>query len=219
VPSKDGTVDTTTYYNTDKPAPSLEHTSTEHIDFQDPSLEHTSTENIDFQKGFWNTVQPPDHIDFQDSYLLHASIEHIDFQDPSLEHTSTEHTDFQDTYVECSQPKQALECPTTVALNAPFDSGYGSLGELVLDSKDDDAVSVHSLITNASQVNLPTEEKMNVILAFAADLCQDIGFSKYRPHERGRILASLSNLLKSFALRLEKNATSKAEHTAKEFLR
>lgn len=138
---------------------------------------------------------------------------------PYSEHTSTEHIAFQDTYVECTQPKQALKCPTTVALNAPFDSGYGSLGELVLDSKDDDIVSVQSLMTNASQVNFPAEEKKNIIVAFAADLCQDIGFSKYRPDERGRILASVSNLLKSFALRLEKNATSKAEHTAKEFLR
>jgi hypothetical protein len=123
------------------------------------------------------------------------------------------------------QPDHVVDKPASdeVAIaptNAQFDSGYGSISDpLIGMNENDDAKSIRSIITNASRVSLPLQEKEHLLSAFTSDLCQDIGFGSYGTDERNRILLHLPDLLKAFALRLEGSVTSKAEGDAKEFLR
>jgi len=116
------------------------------------------------------------------------------------------------------------DLPSAESVTAPtdtqFDSGYGSISVAALETNDeDDASSVRSIITNASRVSLPPQEKKHLVSAFTGDLCQDINFSGYRTDARNRILSRFPELLKNFSLRLEGSVKSKAERDAKEFLR
>ncbi|KAH8802569.1 hypothetical protein F5884DRAFT_887230 [Xylogone sp. PMI_703] len=102
---------------------------------------------------------------------------------------------------------------------AKYDSGIGSMPDTVSKSKeqDDDKLSIRSILTNASRVVLPPQEKEYLISAFVGDLCQDIVF-RGDLDARDRLYTSLSDLLKTFTMRLEESANSKTELDAKEFV-
>ena len=103
---------------------------------------------------------------------------------------------------------------------AKFDSGIGSMPDTLSNSKeqDDDKRSIRSIVTNASRVLLPLQEEKHLISAFVGYLCQDIVFHGDL-EALDRISTRLSDLLKTFTLRLETSANSKTEHDAKEFVR
>lgn len=103
-----------------------------------------------------------------------------------------------------------------------IDSGYGSAPDALskINSQDDDGKSIRSILTNASQVFLPPEEKENLISAFAGDLWQDISFRRDLDDEAcHRIQVRLPELLKIFTMRLGAGINSKIQHDAKEFIR
>ncbi len=103
-----------------------------------------------------------------------------------------------------------------------FDSGYGSVPDTFSKSnkEDDDNTSVRSILTNASRVFLPHEEKAHLVSAFAGDLYQDISLRRNLDDDAlDRISIRLPDLLKAFTLKLEGSINSKAEIDAKEFVR
>jgi hypothetical protein len=103
-----------------------------------------------------------------------------------------------------------------------FDSGYGSMPDTFSKSnkEEDDNMSVRSVLTNASRVFLPHEEKGHLVSAFAGDLYQDISFRRDLDDDaHDRISTRLPELLKTFTLKLERGINSKTEIDAKEFVR
>jgi hypothetical protein len=114
----------------------------------------------------------------------------------------------------------ASDVNTNGLTDSQVDSGYHSRSHgATADTNVDDTASIISIITNASRIQLPTEEKEHVISAFACDICQDVDFLEYDANARERMLTRLPDIIKSFAMRLESVVTSKQEHDAKEFLR
>lgn len=104
-------------------------------------------------------------------------------------------------------------------LEAKFDSGIGAMsGAMRSKEQDDDTMSIRPILTNASRVLLPPQEEKHLISAFANDLWQDIVF-RGELDARDRIYTHLSNLLRTFTLRLEESVNSKTESDAKEFVR
>lgn len=117
-------------------------------------------------------------------------------------------------------PMESLERHFEAYGEARFDSGIGSMSDVISKSKehDDDKSSIRSILTNGSRVLLPPQEEKHLLLAFVGDLCQDIVFGGDL-EARDRISTRLPELLKIFTLRLEENVNSKAERDAKEFVR
>ncbi|KAF2015665.1 hypothetical protein BU24DRAFT_491882 [Aaosphaeria arxii CBS 175.79] len=118
-------------------------------------------------------------------------------------------------------PNPAPDGSTMAPTDTHFDSGYHSVTDTgaKATSEIDDTMSIRSILTNASRVDLPAHEREQLTSAFAVDLCQDMKLSRYSDDARERILSRLPDLLKGFTLRLEESTTCKAERNAKEFLR
>jgi hypothetical protein len=104
--------------------------------------------------------------------------------------------------------------------NVQFDSGYGSLpaSKPRVIQQDDDTVSVRSIVTKGSRLYLPRDEEEHLICAFTGDLCQDID-PRGDIDVSGQVIAHLPNLLRTFAMKLARYITCKAESDAAEFLR
>ena len=99
------------------------------------------------------------------------------------------------------------------------DLGYSTIPNALSKNQqqDDDGVSIRSLptVVNHSWAVLPLQQEKYLISAFVGDLCHDIV-----PHgdfeARDRIATRLSDLLRTFSLRLEKSVKCKTELDAKE---
>ena len=99
------------------------------------------------------------------------------------------------------------------------DLGYSTIPNALSKNQkqDDDGVSIRSLptVVNHSWAVLPLQQEKYLISAFVGDLCHDIV-----PHgdfeARDRIATRLSDLLRTFSLRLEKSVKFKTELDAKE---
>jgi hypothetical protein len=101
-----------------------------------------------------------------------------------------------------------------------FDSGYNSMPDAASknNEQDDDNMSIRSIQSNNSRVVFPAPDKVHLISAFTEDLCEDVGF-RGDFDARSRISSRLSDLLRVYALRLEKAGNRNIEYDAKEFVR
>jgi hypothetical protein len=102
------------------------------------------------------------------------------------------------------------------------DSGYGTMSNSGPNhsSRDDDAGSVRTMISDASLVFQPPKEREDLISAFVDDLREALGLSTMDLAQRTRIVEQLSGLLKTFSLRLGNGAVlSQHQQDAKNFIR
>lgn len=140
-----------------------------------------------------------------------------------LQHIREEQLSMQNGLQVCAQFSDYIEQPDLRFLppDTHLDSGYGSLTDPLIEAnavEEDDARSVRSILTNKSRVKLAPDDEKLIISAFVGDLCQSFRLHGDLP-VRDRISASLPDLLRTFSLRLEENASSKGEWDAKEFIR
>ncbi|KAH7323067.1 hypothetical protein B0I35DRAFT_192717 [Stachybotrys elegans] len=123
------------------------------------------------------------------------------------------------SYVDTANDPSLGGLKFTTTTSGGDDSGYASMpmmGRVI--APDDDNVSVRSILTNASRVHLPPQEKEHLTSAFAGDLYQDIGLcGDVEAHKR--LSAHLPELLKVYALKLESAVGSSQERDSKEFVR
>ncbi|KAL3468786.1 hypothetical protein BJX99DRAFT_242696 [Aspergillus californicus] len=139
-----------------------------------------------------------------------------------LQHIREEQLSAQNSLQVCAQISDYIEQPglTFLPTDTHLDSGYGSLPDTLIATnagEEDDVRSVRSILTNKSRVKLAPDDEKLIISAFVGDLCQS--FRLHGDPIRDRIAASLPDLLRTFSLRLEDSASSKADWDAKEFIR
>ena len=104
------------------------------------------------------------------------------------------------------------------------DPGYNSMSrDISKNNKHNNSLSLNTITSNAPKVNLPPDEKENLIEAFVGDLSQDISkdINLFRdPNEAyNRISTYLPALLKNFSIRLESSTISDMARRAKDFIR
>jgi|TARA_R110002003_G_scaffold27_29_gene1540 hypothetical protein len=101
------------------------------------------------------------------------------------------------------------------------DSGYGTMSNTAHTGGrlEDDNISIRTMLSDASLVFQPPQERENLISAFVEDLCGDTKFGELSENGRERAISQLSDLLKMFSLRLEASAMSQEERDAKDFIR
>jgi hypothetical protein len=145
----------------------------------------------------------------------------------------TEHRERPDSWESSSESQELAlgeEAPETLAhpyraslssTNGRGDSGYSSMPDTVQQSLrvDDDARSVRTMLSDASLVFQPPQERENLISAFVNDLYEDAKFDELLESARDRVIAQLSELLRCFSLRLENGTHLSKENDAKNFIR
>jgi hypothetical protein len=102
------------------------------------------------------------------------------------------------------------------------DSGYGSIsdtGRTKRSREEDDAISIKTMLSDASLVFRLPEQRENLIAAFVKDFHEDTNILDRSEEARARTSSHLSGLLKMFSLRLEASAHSQKERDAKDFIR